>query len=101
MDRELIEQVDEMAERYGEQVGALVVANTTLVTSLHAANSIDGRAIARSYRMDAVSLKGNVSSSRANGELAAQLLEEMAAKIDSRIDHLETEGYAGLRPVDS
>lgn len=80
--------VQEQADSLAAMIGGVGRAVAILAASLDQADIIDGRAVARSIRLDRQDLKP-----------AQVMMEEIASLIDRIIDRAEQDGPLGLRPV--
>ncbi len=71
-----------------QQIGALSRALGILTASLHSVGLVNGRAVARSMRLD-----------KGHGEAADEFMDAMADMVERTIDRNESEGPHSLKPV--
>lgn len=75
------------AEKFGRQQGQLGRMIAIIVANMHTCELLDGRSIARNFRLD-------------EGGGDNRLMVEVADLIDRTISRAEREGPAGLRGID-
>ncbi len=81
--------IERTCQTLGQQVGANARGLAILIGSLDQAGLIDGKAIARSMRLDAI-----------GKDEAGQMLAEIADLIDRIIDKTDSHGPSKLKGVD-
>lgn len=80
--------IDDYVMLNEQRMGALSRALGILTASLHSVGLVNGRAVARSMRLD-----------KGHGEAADEFMDAMADMVERTIDLNESEGPHSLKPV--